>query len=577
MRWLYLEYGVRPYPADGSGVVANYSPADGGDLQKIANDGSSVPRPGDVLSMEPTSQEGHTAVVTATNVSGGDGTISILEQNMNGGNGKNTLGVVGNIVQPDYGMPIAGWLQAPLSARSFTAGAPAADLVHDGGFNYGDGAGWRASVHSWLGIEPAGRLATRPYEGNGFGVTNTSVRGGGIFQDISFPVSTGDSFCADAEVVSAGARSGARGDMTIWLLGRTENQSSSAAFGPLEGKGQWAPVSTCITATGSHARIRIQFYDAPKTPTLGVDAVDVHQSFVADGGFSLGGGGWRTAAHSWFATEPAGKLATRPYDGDGFGVTNTSVLGGGIYQDIPLPVSPGDSFCADAEVVTPGARSGARADMTIWLLGETRRQSASVSFGPLPGKSQWTAVKTCVTATRSHSDLRIQFYDSPGTRTLGIGAVDVHQSFIANGSFNLGDADGWRTVAHSRFAIDPGGRLATRPYEGKALGLINASAHGGGIYQDISLPVSSGESFCADAEVVTAGAGSGARGSVTIFLFGDSPPQSSSVHFGPLPGRNRWTPVSTCVTATRPHSAIRVQFYDAPKTPTLGVDAVDVR
>ena len=39
MRWLYLEYGVRPYPANGSGVVWDYSPADGGDLQKVANDG----------------------------------------------------------------------------------------------------------------------------------------------------------------------------------------------------------------------------------------------------------------------------------------------------------------------------------------------------------------------------------------------------------------------------------------------------------------------------------------------------------------------------------------------------------
>ena len=113
MRWLYLEYGVRPYPADGSQVVADYSRADGGDLQKIANDGSSVPIPGDVLSMEPTWEEGHTAVVTATNVTNGNGTIGILEQNMDGGNGTNTLGVVDDVVQPDYGMPVTGWLQAP--------------------------------------------------------------------------------------------------------------------------------------------------------------------------------------------------------------------------------------------------------------------------------------------------------------------------------------------------------------------------------------------------------------------------------------------------------------------------------
>jgi hypothetical protein len=64
---------------------------------------------------------------------------------------------------------------------------------------------------------------------------------------------------------------------------------------------------------------------------------------------------------------------------------------------------------------------------------------------------------------------------------------------------------------------------------------------------------------------------------MTIWLYGESPSESSSVSFGPLPSRNRWTHVSACVTATRPHSDIRVQFYDTPKTPRLGVDAVDVR
>ncbi len=95
MRWLYLEYGVRPYSANGSGVVWNYSRADGGNLEKVANDGTSVPKPGDVLSMGSVWGEGHTAVVTAVNVTEGYGSIDILEQNMDGGNGTNTLAVVG--------------------------------------------------------------------------------------------------------------------------------------------------------------------------------------------------------------------------------------------------------------------------------------------------------------------------------------------------------------------------------------------------------------------------------------------------------------------------------------------------
>ena len=440
MRWLYLEYGVRPYPANGSGVVANYTRADGGDLDKIVNDGSSVPLPGDVLSMEPTSTEGHTAVVTATNVVHGNGSISILEQNMNGGNGTNTLSVVDNIVQADFGMPVTEWLQSPRAVSTSVPTADRADLVQDGGFNHAhghpDGSGWRSAPDSHLEILPAGKIATRPYAGNGFAMTYTSVAGGGIYQDIPFRVSSGESFCADAELVTAGRRSDAQGDMTIWLLGRSATQSSTVRYGPLPGGNRWTRRSTCVTARRAHSDIRVQFYVDPNTPALGIDAVDVHQSLVNNGDFSRPGSGrWRRAGDAHFAVDPAGKLATS-YAGNGFAVTSASGAGGGIYQDIALPVSAGESFCADAEVVTAGARSGAAGSLTIWLRGTSPTQSSRIDFGPLPGHSQWTPVSTCVTATSAHSDIRVQFYDDPGRTKLGIDAVDVHWSFVSNGGFD---------------------------------------------------------------------------------------------------------------------------------------------
>jgi hypothetical protein len=576
MRWLYLEYGVRPYPANGSQVVANYSRADGGDLQQVANDGSSVPVPGDVLSMEPTWAEGHTAVVTAANVINGNGTVGILEQNMNGGNGTDTLGVIDDVVQPDYGMPVTGWLQAPRSADSGDAGVFAADLVDNGGLDHGDGRGWQTS-HSRLGIAPAGKLVVGPDDGSGSGLNRNSVPGGAIYQDISFPVKDGESFCADAEVVTASAHSGARGTMTLRLLGESRSQKSSVAFGPLPGENRWTPVSTCVTASRPHSDVRIQFADAPRSPRLGIDAVDVHESLVQDGGFNQhGSAGWRTAGRARLGIEPAGKLVTDPYEGNGFAAISTSVVGGGIYQDISLPTAAGDSLCADAEVVTAAAYPGARGQMTIWLYGQSPSQSSSVTFGPLPDRNRWAHVSTCVTATRSHSEIGIQFFDVPKTPRLGIDGVDVHQSFVENGGFNQ-RGRGWRATGDTRFGVEVAGKMVTSPYEGDGFGVISTSAVGGGIYQDISLPTSAGESLCADAEVVTAAAHSGARGQMTIWLYGQSPSQSSSVSFGPLAGGNQWTHVSTCLTAARPHSDIRVQFYDVPKTSRLGIDAVDVR
>jgi hypothetical protein len=113
MRWMYLAYGVHPYPANGGQVVGNYSPADGGDLHAVANDGASVPLPGDVLSMGGDYQEGHTAVVTATHVVHGSGWITVLEQNADGGDGINTIGVYDDVVEPEYGFSVTGWLAPP--------------------------------------------------------------------------------------------------------------------------------------------------------------------------------------------------------------------------------------------------------------------------------------------------------------------------------------------------------------------------------------------------------------------------------------------------------------------------------
>ena len=588
MRWLYLEYGVRPYAANGSEVVWNYSRADGGDLEQVANNGRAVPRPGDVLSMGSMWGEGHTAVVTATNVVAGDGSINILEQNMNGGDGTNTLSVAGNVVEPDYGMPVTGWLQAVAPPAEAVApanpGTPAADLVLDGGFNHGGPGAWRETAHSRFGIDLEGdvdvaaRPATTPYEGYGFAVTRTSAPGGGIYQDVSFRVLSGESFCADAEVVTVGAHSGAKGAMTLWLMNESRSQASKASFGPLRGNDEWSPISTCVTATSPHSEIQIQFYDAPRTPLLGIDAVDVHQSFVANGGFDQhNAAGWHEARHSWLGIESAGMLGTIPYGGDGFAVTNTSVPSGGVYQDVSLPIRAGDSLCADAEVVTAGAHSGARGKMALWLLGKSKNQLSFVAFGRLAGHSHWTAVSTCVTATGPHAGFRIQFDDAPKAPALAIDAVDVHQSFVENGGFNNDGSAGWHKVGHSWFGIEAGGSLATSAYEGDDFGATSTSQLGGGIYQAVSVPIGTGESLCADAEVVTAGAHAGARGRMALTVFGKSASQSSSVAFGPLPAKGQWTPVSTCVTTTRPQSGFRVRFFDAPDTPTLGIDAVDVR
>jgi hypothetical protein len=215
--------------------------------------------------------------------------------------------------------------------------------------------------------------------------------------------------------------------------------------------------------------------------------------------------------------------------------------------------------------------------MALWLLGKSKDQVSFVKFGRLPAKSHWTKVATCVTATGPHSGFRIEFYDDPQAPPLGIDAVDVHQSFVENGGFDNGISAGWHKVGRTWFGVEPAGKLGTTAYEGDDFGATDTPQLGGGIYQVVSLAIRAGESLCADAEVVTAGDQPGAEGRMALTLFGKAGSESSSVSFGPLPAQGEWTPVSTCVTASGAESGFRIRFRDAPNTPTLGIDAVDVR
>jgi len=81
-RYMYLMYGIPPYSADGKDIVNNYS---GSIMEKVTNNGTRLPVPGDILQYDAVSPNnlthGHTSIVTAVSVSGGSGTVTTIEQN----------------------------------------------------------------------------------------------------------------------------------------------------------------------------------------------------------------------------------------------------------------------------------------------------------------------------------------------------------------------------------------------------------------------------------------------------------------------------------------------------------------
>lgn len=109
MRYMYLMYGIDPYPANGNQVVTNYS---GTRMVKVANGTvGQAPQPGDILSFGADTADGHAAVVTASAVdSSGNGSVTVIEEN-NSATGTSTLSVSGWVVGPDA-YPTIGWLHS---------------------------------------------------------------------------------------------------------------------------------------------------------------------------------------------------------------------------------------------------------------------------------------------------------------------------------------------------------------------------------------------------------------------------------------------------------------------------------
>lgn len=121
MRWMYLAWGVNPYPADGNTIVDNYDATkstynpDGPDLRVVVNGTKGVaPQPGDVLELTDSDAFGHTEVVAASSVDAhGDGTVKVITENLDAPTtGWYTLTVTNWVVDGGFGT-VVDWLHDP--------------------------------------------------------------------------------------------------------------------------------------------------------------------------------------------------------------------------------------------------------------------------------------------------------------------------------------------------------------------------------------------------------------------------------------------------------------------------------
>jgi hypothetical protein len=494
---------------------------------------------------------------------------------------------------------MAALAAALVITRSHAVGAASGqltsgELAQNGSFE-GGVSPWIPGGNTGFAVYANGQIAAgdAAYAGNHYAAMNTTSQGGGLYQDVTgLTIEPGDTFCGSAQVRDQLQESGAAGSFVVWLIGGNSNENGIDNFADLGTGASWQQVSTCVTATTPHSQLRIQFYPNPGTPTVDVDAVDVHRSLqvaapvAQNGGFESGLAPWQVGGSTGFAIYANGQIAAgdTALAGTHYAAMNTTSPGGGIFQDVTgLTIEPGDTYCGNAELRDQLQETGAAGSFVIWLIGGTSNESGIYNFSQLGTGSNWQRASTCVTATTAHTQVRIQFYPTPGTPTVDVDAVnvqsdlDVQESVTQNGSFESGVSP-WIPGGNTGFAVYGNGQIAAgdAAYAGNRYAAMNTTSPGGGLYEDVTgLTIVPGDSVCGSAEVRDQLQESGAAGSFVIWLIGGASNEGGIDDFSHLGTGANWQEVSTCVTATTAHSQIRIQFYPTPGTPTVDVDAVE--
>ncbi len=265
------------------------------------------------------------------------------------------------------------------------------------------------------------------------------------------------------------------------------------------------------------------------------------------------------------------------YAGSHFAATNTSSSGGGIYEDIPLNTTAGETVCGSARVRTEYPNTGASGSFTLWLTGSAAQQRRG---GPLqrPARRHLVAGADVRRGQRQPHQPRVQFYPTVGSPTLEIDDVNVNESLAVNGSFDDGSGAPWKIYpgSKSNYTIYGNSPGAPPAYAGSHFAAINTASSGGGLIQDIPLKTSAGQTVCGSAELRTEFGATGASGRFTLWLVGGAAHESGSTAYSGLGNGTNWTQVQTCVEATGSHTSLRVQFYPTVGSPTVEMDDVNV-
>lgn len=228
---------------------------------------------------------------------------------------------------------------------------------------------------------------------------------------------------------------------------------------------------------------------------------------------------------------------------------------------------------------------------------DARARGYAVDALPAVGSVAWTSSNHVAWVEAvSGSSVTIEDYNSDltghyGEHTVAAGSYQyIHFKDLAtsppptppparaqNGGFENGWGP-WTAMPNTNYVNYQSGQVSGESARsGLHYGATNTSAAGGGIYQDISgLSINPGDVYCASAFVRTQNPATGAAGSFVIWMLGGAYNENGVATFSGLGNRTNWSQQQTCVSASTPHSTIRIQFYPTAGGQTLEIDDVDL-
>jgi len=202
-------------------------------------------------------------------------------------------------------------------------------------------------------------------------------------------------------------------------------------------------------------------------------------------------GGWLfLAAPGGIFQERAAKVPGLPEGGNMLEVRSSKVAGS-VYQDVPAPLAPGQSY-----TFSIWARSASPAKehicLVLWGIGRGRQAGQTCAvLGPT-----WSVVSAPYDVTASGlATLRAQVFVDTAKARLDLTGASLVNDGLKNASFEGELSSGWHFLAARGGSITAyAGRAAALP-EGSNLLEVRSSRKGGSIYQDVPAALSPGQSY----------------------------------------------------------------------------------